>query len=346
MARRRAFIKTAGTAATASLAGCLGGGNGNEDGYTLTSASILPEGHPLDEADAVFRETVTNRTDGEVQWDHFPAGQLSGDPSEYVNLIQEGSADYANLPTAYVEADSPLSTAADLPGTYTEVDVGNYAAWHYGNDFLQEQEWDDLGIEIVGASKTGPYQLITAGTQVTEMEDFDGLTIRSSGTVAIAVDLLGGASTTMAADEVYDALQRGTIDGTVNGLYTISSYDWDQVADYATLNVNLGSGGTFLGIDQETYDGFSTDIQNAFGEARAEALAASTENISSLDNEVVESGGIEFYEIDSSEIERWNSQIQPAIDEWIEGREDKGHAGQEAFDAWKAAIEKAESELD
>lgn len=341
MPRRRAYLKTAAAVTTIGLSGCLGGDSDDDGQTTLTSASILPEGHPLANAGVTFREKVTEKTDGQIQWEHYPAGQLAGDPGGYINLVQEGSADLVTVATAYIEADSPLATAADLPGTYIDTEVGAQALWLYAQDFLQSQTWDDLGLQLVSCGKTGPYQLIHAGDKIDEVEDWSGKTVRvASGTLALVVEEMGGSPTEMSSGDVYSALQRGTIDGAMNGLYTIESYDWGDVADYSTLNVNLGSGGTLLGLDQETYDGFSDEVKSAMAEASEESVAASAENIIAEDEAALDSD-IEFFDLPDSEVERWHSKVDPVIQNWIERQEDGGHAGSEAVDAWRSKVEQA-----
>lgn len=350
MPGRRAYLKTSATVATIGLAGCIGGDNGNGGGggsngeRKLTSASILPEGHPLANAGVTFREKVTEKTDGKIQWEHYPAGQLAGDPSGYINLVQEGSADLVTVATAYIEGDSPLATAADLPGTYIDTKVGAQALWLYAQDFLQEQTWDDLGLQIVSCGKTGPYQLIHAGDQINTVEKWNGKTIRvASGTLALVVEEMGGSPTEMSSGDVYSAMQRGTIDGALNGLYTIESYDWGDVADYSTTNVNLGSGGTLLGLDKKTYEGFDDDVKEAMAEASEESVQASAENIIEEDKAAMDAD-IEFFELPDDEVERWHSKVDPVIQNWIQRQEEDGHAGSEAFEAWQSKVEQARQE--
>lgn len=344
MPGRRAYLKASATVATLGLSGCMSGGDSDDGQTTLTSASILPEGHPLANAGVTFREKVTEKTDGKIQWEHYPAGQLAGDPGGYINLVHEGSADLVTVATAYIEADSPLATAADLPGTYIDTKVGARALWLYAQDFLQEQTWDDLGIQLVSSGKTGPYQLIHAGDKIDEVKDWEGKTIRvASGTLALVVEEMGGSPTEMSSGDVYSALQRGTIDGAMNGLYTIESYDWGDVADYSTLNVNLGSGGTLLGLDQETYQDFDEDVKSAMAEASKESVEASAENIIA-ENEAALDSDIEFFDLPDDEVERWHNTVEPVIQNWIDRQEDNGHAGSEAVDAWLSKVEQARQE--
>lgn len=352
MPHRRQYLKTAAVVATAGLAGCTGGsddgGSGNvtnsgNDQVTLTSASILPEGHPLARAGVAFREEVTARTNGKIRWEHYPAGQLSGDPAGYIALVQEGSADFVTVATAYIEADSPMATAADLPGTYIDTKVGAQALWLYAKDFLQSQTWDDLGIQLVSCGKTGPYQIIHSGGRISSLSKWDGKTVRvASGTLSLVVEELGGSPTEMSSGDVYSALERGTIDGTLNGLYTITSYDWGDVANYSTKNVNLGSGGTLLGMDQEVYNGFSADVKAAIDEASRKSVEASAENIIAADRKAMEQD-IEFFDLPQSEVEKWHAEVEPVIQRWIDRKENNGLPGKQAVETWRSKVEEARS---
>lgn len=343
MADRRSYLEASAAIATAGLAGCMadlkGGGSGGSK--TLTSASILPDGHPLANAGVTFREKVTEKTNGQIEWDHYPAGQLSGDPAGYINLVREGSADFVTVATAYIEADSPLASAPDLPGTYQDVKVGTQALWLYAQNFLQEETWNDLGIQLLSCGKTGPNQIIHAGEKMDKLEKWDGKSIRvASGMLSLIAEAMGASPTTMSSGDVYNALERGTIDGALNDLYTIVSYGWGDVADYSTLNVNLGSGATLLGMDQELYQGFSDDVKNAITEASEESIKASAENIIS-ENKKARDADIEFFELPDAEVERWHSELNSVIEKWIQRQENNGHAGSEAVEAWRNALEEA-----
>jgi len=343
MPRRRRYLEASAAIATASIAGCLGSitGSSSSGPQTLTSASILPEGHPLANAGVTFREKVTEKTGGQIEWEHFPAGQLSGDPGGYINLVQEGSADFVTVATAYIEADSPLASAPDLPGTYQDVEVGTQALWQYAQNFLQEETWNDLGIQLLSCGKTGPNQIIHAGEKIDKLGKWEGKSIRvASGMLSLIAEAMGASPTTMSSGDVYNAMERGTIDGALNDHYTIKSYGWGDVADYSTLNVNLGSGATLLGMDQELYQGFSDDVKSAIAEASEESIEASAENIIS-ENQEARNADIEFFELPDAEVERWHSELDSVIEKWTQRQENNGHAGSEAVEAWQDALEEA-----
>lgn len=342
MPKRRTYLKASAAIASTSLAGCITSISGGSDGNrTLTSASILPESHPLARAGVTFREEVTKLTDGQIEWEHYPAGQLSGDPAAYINLVNEDSADFVTVATAYIESDSPLASAPDLPGTYQDVEVGTQALWHYAENFLQEETWDDLGIQLLSCGKTGPNQIIHAGEKIGKLSKWEGKSIRvASGMLSLIAEGMGSSPTTMASGDVYNAMERGTIDGALNDLYTIVSYGWGDVADYSTLNVNLGSGATLLGMDQEIYQGFSDDIKSAIDEATQKSLTQSAENIIA-ENKEARNADIEFFELPDSEVEKWHTELETVTENWIERQENNGHAGSEAVEAWQTALEKA-----
>lgn len=358
--QRRTYLRGAGVVAAGSLAGCTGkkgqkaGGQtstptSGQETITLRSASILPESHPLARGGAVFRKKVTELTDGVIQWDHYPAGQLASDPSAYIGLLQKESADLIETATAYVESDAPLSTVMDLPGTYVDTMAGAEASWNFCRNFLQPQEWDDLGVELVGTGRTGPYQIISAGKKIDSLKDWDGKVVRvASGALALVVEEMGGSPTQMPSSDVYSALQRGTIDGTINGLYTILTYGWQEVADYSSLNVNLGSGGTLLGMRKGVFDEYSGQVdglREKILKAGQIASKQSAQNIIAKSQEARKTE-MEFFELPDDEVERWHSKADPAVNEWISQRKKNGHPGKKAYNSWTDLVAKADGEFD
>ena len=77
---------------------------------------------------------------------------------------------------------------------------------------------------------------------LTSVADFKGKRLRALGGMGAAARLIGATPSTMPASETYTALQRGTVDAIgFPYSYTFASYKLDEVADWVTTNMKLGT---------------------------------------------------------------------------------------------------------
>jgi TRAP-type C4-dicarboxylate transport system substrate-binding protein len=88
-----------------------------------------------------------------------------------------------------------------------------------------------------------------------------------SGSAAAAIiEALGGTPVQMPANEMYNALQTGLIDGIVTGSSAISNLRLDEVADSYTIGAPLGRITFFVVMNQARYDGLSDAEKTAVAE--------------------------------------------------------------------------------
>jgi TRAP-type C4-dicarboxylate transport system substrate-binding protein len=86
------------------------------------------------------------------------------------------------------------------------------------------------------------YEYMGKGPEPQSVKDFAGKRLRALGGMGAAAKLIGATPSTMPASETYTALQRGTVDAIgFPYSYTFASYKLDEVADWVTTNMKLGT---------------------------------------------------------------------------------------------------------
>ena len=86
------------------------------------------------------------------------------------------------------------------------------------------------------------YEYIGRGPVPKSVSDFKGKRLRALGGMGRAAKAIGAIPTTMPASETYTALQRGTVDAIgFPYTYTFAAYKLDEIADWYTTNMSLGS---------------------------------------------------------------------------------------------------------
>src|SRR5690625_3441013 len=113
------------------------------DDIKLRVADSLPVGHFFAEyATKYWMEEVTKQTDGKVTFDYFPDEQL-GKSKDLLALTQSGVADVAYVVPSYVSDKMPLSSVAELPGSFADSCTATlaYLKLSQGDGILAEKEF-------------------------------------------------------------------------------------------------------------------------------------------------------------------------------------------------------------
>ena len=86
------------------------------------------------------------------------------------------------------------------------------------------------------------YEYMGKGKIPASVKDFKGMRLRALGGMGRAAKAIGAVPTTVPASETYTALQRGTVDAIgFPYTYTFAAYKLDEVADWYTTNMSLGT---------------------------------------------------------------------------------------------------------
>lgn len=339
---RRALAVGTVAALAATLSGCAGGGDAGET-YTIRFADYMPPTHYLaTELIVPWQEEVVKLTDGQVKFDYYPGGQLV-ESTELYSAIEGGVVDAAFFtPTVAAPVELPLSAVVALPGIQTPAELGD-ATERY-NEFLRgtlnDDEWSEKGIRPLLGVVAGQYQLVNRGAPVRGVDDWKGLTVRgASGMLDVMTAKAGGAAATVGTNEVYEALQRRTIDTSITPGESAIQYNLEEVAESISTNSQLGVAGVTLGISEEKWNSLPDDIQQAIEQATVTALKGYADHTQGLIASLKEEHGdqVEFYELTDAELESLRPAMEAAQDAWIAEQDKQGRPGQAVLDGWRKA---------
>lgn len=219
-------------------------------------------------ADAVrwYGDQLSKGTGGQVKSEYFWQSSLAA-PKDYLKATRSGITDMAYHVTAYAPAETPLMTIGSLPCIFTNNWAG-LRTMEYLSELPQvKSKLDENNVVFLAAWSTFPYVLYTSKKPVRKLEDFKGLRIRCIGEHAELFRELGSVPVGISTAESYEALQRGTVDGSLAPLSTIESYKHAEVCKYLT-KVPFGGSLQMLVINKGTYDKLGKEVQKVMGEIR------------------------------------------------------------------------------
>ncbi|SDI98993.1 TRAP transporter substrate-binding protein [Alteribacillus bidgolensis] len=296
---------------------------------------FFPSNSPM-ETDIVqgFVTGVKEATEGEVDITSYPGNQLA-DPDGHFEAAATGVADMGYGVHSYTPGQFPLTSVMELPFLSETSSEGSQMIWDLYEEFPEMQD-EYADVMPIWLSTSEPAQIYTVGKQVKSPEDLEGMRVRSpSPEVNAWLEELGAVPVSMPMSDVYEALERGVVDGTVGPTHTLLDYSLKDVIDYVTVGNFYMT--TFYGaMNQSSWDSISEENQEAIGEIKGENMVQLIGEVHDAQakkaEQAAKEAGVEFYEISKEEQEEWERYMQPAIEAWIEDKESKRLPGQEIYD--------------
>ncbi|MDM7991479.1 DctP family TRAP transporter solute-binding subunit [Arthrobacter sp. zg-Y877] len=301
------------------LVSCSGGDSGAEGGGSgeeveLTLAHSYNEDQPQHRCGAQVIADEVAAADVGVTVEIFPSSQLGGD-ADRISSVASGDIDLdIQGASALGSVYEPISV---LDAAYVFEDADHLAAFMASDESKTVVDGfaEAAGVQTLGAWSAGARQF-TAGKPITKPEDLEGLRIRFPGSPQFLMnaDALGASATEVAYEELYLALQQGTVDGQENPITNIKAQNLAEVQDYLSmtnhqLNTNLIIAGPVwneLSGDQQdavnaAVEKAVTEVTTCVEEDEAETLSAwkaegAWEIVEDVDVDAFRSEALEYLE--------------------------------------------------
>lgn len=261
------------------LAGCSDGateseGGGGED-IELTLAHSYNEEQPQHRCGAQVIADEVAAADAGMTVEIFASSQLGGD-ADRISSVESGDIDIdIQGASALGAVYEPISV---LDAAYAFEDADHLAAFMASDESKTVTDGfaEAAGIQTLGAWSAGARQF-TANVPITEPADLEGLRIRFPGSPQFLMNAqaLGASATEVAYEELYLALQQGTVDGQENPITNIQAQNLAEVQDYLSMtNHQLN---TNLVIAGPVWDELSAEQQDVLSAAVETAVSDVTE---------------------------------------------------------------------
>ena len=286
-----------------------------QEDVELSLAHSYQEGQPQVECGAnVIKEQVEAAGVG-ITIEIFGASELGGDADRIQSVIAG-------------DIDIDIQGASALSAVYAPMSVVDGAfvfddSEHLYNFFtsdasaaLTEGFEEETGVHILGAWNTGARQF-TANVPIRTPDDLAGLRMRfpPSPTFLLNAEAMGAEAVEVAFEELYLALQQGTVDGQENPITNIDSINLDEVQSHISLSSHqLSSNLVIIG---EVWNELSTEQQDALSAAVEEAMVQEPDCAAEAEEEILsawrEGGVMEI--VDDVDREAFRELVEPALRE-------------------------------
>mgnify|MGYP001280883562 CR=1 FL=1 len=189
-----------------------------------------------------------------------------------------------------------------------------------------DQQLDKFNMKLIGWAPYGTVEFY-ANKPIKLPTDLKGLKMRGFGQgSSLLLQELEAAPVSMSSQEIYQAMQHGTIDGFSTGPSSVIDRGLYEVTKYGT-NMKLSFLSFQAVANKDWWEGLPEDVQKAIVEASRVAQKASRDK-AKADSEVylqkLSENGVEVYNLTPEERELWLEAVKNRLDEYLEKTGDLG----------------------
>lgn len=296
-----------------------------------------------------WMKRVEELTDGQVQFDTYPAEQL-GKAQDMLQLTKDGVMDVGVFPVTYFQDNMPIGNMLiGLPNLSKTSGQGTAAI----NELMKEnEEYVEIDYLRNGIMPLAPIvsptnQIWSIDKEIRVPEDIKGLKIRTPGGVANEVfEHLGVVPVALSHSEVYEALEKGVIDAYSTYSQALISNGTKELIKNATY-VHIGAIIHTINFNKNVWDKLPENVQEAMMQAADEV----TQNIGNVYAEAeakfkedfVANGG-KIAELTPEEEKKWEEALADFTDKWLKKHEGDGYPYTEILEQFKEKLEKYKEE--
>lgn len=326
---------------------CAGPGTTSDSGDTveLTFSTFVPEDNPHGLTATWFMEQVTERSDGRITFN--PSFLESGCPAaEHYQCATDGRADLVLGAPVYEPQKFPITliSAIQYLGESNDHKARAFAEF-YAEEPAVEKEYADQGLTLLGLWST---RLILGGKgePYEGPSDLEGQDIRTVGGPATkALSVAGANPVAITANEVYEALQRGVVDGYAFSLEGIAQYSLDDHSDFIVDTQAGGYTALNMVINRDRYEALDDANRAVIDEVSAELTSYAIESLANVTNAacdaLLEDSNVRSFEIWSDvEASKWENLAAATLRaDWEQTAGENGvEDPSTVFDSWETAL--------
>ena len=306
-------------------------GHAQEKVITLKVANWFPVAHKQTPLLESWGKDLEKRTNGKVKVNYYPAGTLVPAPQSY-DAVTKGISDVGNHVLGYTVGRFPLTEVLDLPLGYPNNTVPTKLANAFYDKF-KPKEFND--VKVLWFHAQAPGIVHTKTKPITKLEDLKGMKMRTYGSNAKLMSLLGGTPVAMPMTDVYDALSRGVAEGLMCAYEATEGFRFGDQLKYSTENYATSYSAVFaIVMNKDKWNSLPPDIQkiiDTMSKEYIEKYAAMWDDIEISGKAYLVKRGNKINTLSKEEEAKWVEKAQPIFDDYVKKMKEKGLPGDEAL---------------
>jgi len=294
--------------------------------YRLRWGHYLAQG-PFLEIEEEFARKIEERTDGRVKIDISWASGL-GKGDEVFTLAGRGAIDMAAAAPGYYADQLLYWKAFQIPFVFDSAAEAMDVLGKVTEEFpIYREEMDKMNLVWLFQQPLDPYYLTGPSPECNSVEALRGKKIRSFGAdIPKAHNAIGAVPVTVPVIEVYEALQRGTIDYSFLNGGNIEQYRLYEPGKFSCGPITAITGHNIV-MGKRTWERLPEDIQEIFLDQAAKTRQDYLDWMTEFEKRTIENikaAGGEFIEFPPEELAKWKEAAPDLLTAWEEELKGRG----------------------
>jgi TRAP-type C4-dicarboxylate transport system substrate-binding protein len=275
--------------------------------------------------DRWYLDELEKRTEGEVNIRQYWSGSLNK-VGEHLAASRDGTSEMTLISPGYYQAELPVTRGLEWYFRMNRADALQQVCRDIYEQFDPlRAEWEERHRSKVLYWTNWNYAPMILREPINSIEDIKGKRIRAYGVSADVVEALGGTAIPMAAPEVYQALERGILDG-VYGFDFVTAIAY-KLHETAPEFYDIGDGphapATTI-MNKQIYDGLPEDVRKVsdgiVDEIYGGKFSAIYEEVLARYVKIAESEGVTLHTIPDDQKAMAKDLVQPdQVNAWLDG---------------------------
>jgi TRAP-type C4-dicarboxylate transport system substrate-binding protein len=230
----------------------------------LIFGSFLPEHDFQAITFKALGEELEKISEGDIKVE-FSFGGALGPPPNFYDVVVNNVCDVGTVLPGAVKGRFPMTDVINNAWVFPNPDIATRTYWEFHMRGYFEKEFSDSKLLYV-MSGGGDPGMWTTNKRVSEIEQARGLKIRTfGGPMTERIKALGCVPVSMSITEVYQALQKGTVDGMITAWGGMDSWKLYEVIKYST-GPGVGGGPLVVVMNRNTFDKLPENVKTAIDE--------------------------------------------------------------------------------
>jgi TRAP-type C4-dicarboxylate transport system substrate-binding protein len=303
---------------------------------TLRLSTIVGPAANMSQLQVWFHDELEARTDGKVKYEMNYGASLLG-ATEFLSGVVEGRAEGGLLVPAYHPRELALTNLIMVPAQGHNQGARPRAMQYMLDNSAVGEEVTNNGFFVIGMTPNSS-QTAVITKPVSTVEEYNGLRMRVAGIPGLGYSQVGVEPLFLSAAEVYEAIQRGIVDGVTFPWETHWSQGTHEVGKYIVQD-GLGESGMALHVlSLNTWNSLDPRVQNVIRELQTEWYDKLEEIMIRIDNEACDAyiaNGNEiiiFSDAEKAKLSAATSEIM--FNKWLNDAVDAGVPEAQVRDIW------------
>jgi len=306
---------------------------------TLHMAYWAGPSHQMVQTLAAWIKTIEEASGGNltVEVDKAALGKMD---AQY-DLIRNGVRDLGWAVPGYTVGRFEFLQGAELPLLCANPATCSPVVWKWYNEHgLADKEFTDTKLLITFMG--GPYGIHTV-KPVKTLEEIKALKIRAAGPSLPMAKALGMNAVPLPATETYEAVQKGTIDGSVFPWEAMPSFRLNELLKgHLEAPGGLGAPSFVIVASRKAFDNLTPEnraaLMKASGETGAALIGKAWLAADERGRDDAKQKNQTIETLAPAEFEKWRPLLKPVTDDWLKKVEQKGQDGRKLLDDLGAMI--------